>query len=184
MQSRLLCSDLIVVEWQPTNKCEQTASAVINEISARGACLLLDHPIAAETLVRLICGNCRLRGKVSRCEQEEASGYVLYVDFVSGEQWSAERYRPQHLLDPASLPTVGCAGGLCPHTNVCAAAKDASSTEKVRSVAREVAAVCHNLNTGLLTSCFRNLYGPERPDEVLNEFIDAYQQARRSAPVR
>jgi hypothetical protein len=193
MHTRQLCSDLITVEWRAELDAVQRVPAVLKEVSARRACLLLEHPIPAKTLVRLICGTCRLRGEVSYCLLRGQDRYRMAVLFTASETWSPDRCRPEHLVDLRTLPscsqagectasTCDCGGQTCPHANVQRAAGQARSTaESIRAVAREVAKVCRNLDPGLLTDCFRRLFGSSRPEELLAKFIAAYEETRRAA---
>jgi hypothetical protein len=173
MHENWLCSDLVAVEWQATNQEVIRTCAVLDHISPSRACLQLEHSIPATTVVKLLCGNCRLRGKVSYCRFEREIGYLVEVDFIHGERWSMDRYQPPHMLNPKTLPSClpPCAGGACPKVRV-------SRTDGIRQVAREVARVCGNLDADLLTTCFHNLFGESRPRELLQEFIATYREAR------
>ena len=189
MTHNLLCSDLVTVEWQCQQRGVRSVTAVLDDISPDRACLLLEHPLPAKTMVRLNCGDCRLRGNVSYCRFQDRTGFQVGVEFAEGERWSVDRYRPRYLLDPSTLPpcmasecSPTCSGPVaCPHLGVTQALEDAgSTTNRVRKVAHEVARVCRNLDSSLLVTCFRNLYGDSRGEELLHEFITAYR--KRVAP--
>ncbi|MCP5109902.1 MAG: hypothetical protein GY953_03610 [bacterium] len=145
-------------------------AAILDDISERGACLQLEHPIPAQTMVKLICGRSELSGTVRSCRYRHCIGYYIGIAFAKDCSWSKERYRPRHLFDPRSLSEcqpAGCTDALSGHR----------SSEKVRKVAREVARVCRNLDLDLVKTCYRHLYEGHRSDQLLDEFVDAYYEA-------
>jgi hypothetical protein len=97
---RLLCSDLIKIRVEGAPPRELTAN--LEDISASGACLLLEEPLPLEARVCLLCHQCPLRGMVKYCVHNEI-GYFVGVRFQAGEKWSRERYEPKHLLDPTRV---------------------------------------------------------------------------------
>ena len=99
---RLLCADLITVEWDAQNAEGLRLLANLEDISAKGACLELDRPIPPGNMVKVICPDCQFRAKVRHCAFRTL-GYYVGVHFAPGEEWSLEKFSPRHLLDPAEL---------------------------------------------------------------------------------
>jgi hypothetical protein len=101
-EPRLLCSDLVDIEW--TDKTSRTRKCVANleDISLSGACLQLDRPIPLGSPMRITYPKGELIGTVRYCVFREI-GYFLGVEFEDGCRWSQRQFRPQHLLDPRKL---------------------------------------------------------------------------------
>jgi len=99
-ETRLLCSDLIKISVEG----EETREFMVNleDISASGACLQLEEPLARDTSVCLLLGRWRFRAKVKYCIQNKI-GYFAGVQFHARQKWSRERYEPKHLLDPTQV---------------------------------------------------------------------------------
>jgi hypothetical protein len=102
IEPRLLCSDLVDVEW--TDKTERLRRCVANleDISLSGACLQLDRPIPLGSPMRITYPKGELVGIVRYCVFREI-GFFLGVEFEDGCRWTQRRFRPQHLLDPRKL---------------------------------------------------------------------------------
>ena len=98
----MLCADLIGVHWTNQSGESQLALANLEDISNSGACLQLDAPVPAETVVRLEHADVELEGRVRYCVFRE-TGYFLGVQFEPGSRWSKRQFRPKHLLDPRTL---------------------------------------------------------------------------------
>ena len=189
--SRFLCSDLVTIEWRSVEMGRHRSAGVLDDISSRGACLLLEHPIPARTMVHLVCGTCELRGKVRHCRYRTGLGYFVGVQFARETEWTPAKFKPRHLFDPAAAdcsgnpqecpttpPCTGC--HTCPYPSLQGAANSAvDSAGKVRQVAREVARVCRNLDMRLLETCYSNLYGELHGRGLLEEFVDAYHEAHK-----
>jgi PilZ domain len=103
-EPRLLCSDMIRVRLPGRGRRE--ISANLEDISASGACLLLEERLPLDAALVLLCGKSRFRGKVKYCVNHEI-GYFVGVEFEDGQKWSRELYEPQHLLDVALLRQPG-----------------------------------------------------------------------------
>jgi hypothetical protein len=101
-ERRLLCADLVEVEWRDPAGKPHTATAVLEDISRHGACLQTDVPVPVEELVRLKHGSKMLEGKVSYCAYHDI-GYFTGVCFAGKQQWSQRLFRPKHLVDLAKL---------------------------------------------------------------------------------
>lgn len=99
-EPRQLCSDLISVLQDGS---EQTAAAILEDVSPSGACVQLEAPIPVDAKLRLVVSNLDLRGNVRYCRHQKGEGYFVGVEFESGMKWSPNEYRPAHLLDPRKL---------------------------------------------------------------------------------
>jgi hypothetical protein len=102
VETRLLCADLVDVQWKDPAGQVRRSVANLEDISLSGACLQVDRPVPLGTNFRISYPNGKLSGKVKYCVFREI-GYFLGVEFEPGSQWSQRSYRPQHLLDPRRL---------------------------------------------------------------------------------
>ena len=102
VQPRLLCADLVDVRWKDKSGRTRKAIANLEDISAAGACLQLDHAVPLQTLVQMDFPKGQLLGRVRYCVYREF-GYFLGVEFAPGCKWTQRQFRPQHLLDPRRL---------------------------------------------------------------------------------
>ena len=101
-ERRLLCADLVEIEWQSAEgRCCRT-TAILEDISPSGACLQADIPLPVETLIRVRHGRKTLKGTVSYCAYRDI-GYFAGVTFTAKQKWSRRMFRPKHLVDPAKL---------------------------------------------------------------------------------
>jgi hypothetical protein len=103
-EPRMLCADLVDVDWKDKTGRTKKGVANLEDISLSGACLQMDHPIPLHTQVRIRYPKGQLHGKVRYCVYREI-GYFLGVEFEAGCRWSQHNFRPQHLLDPRRLVT-------------------------------------------------------------------------------
>ncbi len=101
-ERRLLCADLVEVEWTDPAGETCTTTAILEDISRTGACLQTDVPIPTEKLIRVKHGRKTLEGMVSYCSYREI-GYFAGVTFTAKQHWSQRVFRPKHLVDPARL---------------------------------------------------------------------------------
>ncbi len=67
LEPRMLCADLIGVHWTDRSGESKLALANLEDISNSGACLQLDAPVPAETVVRLEHADVELEGRVRYC---------------------------------------------------------------------------------------------------------------------
>jgi hypothetical protein len=102
IEPRLLCSDLVDLEWKDKSSHTRRIVANLEDISLSGACLQLDRPVPLNTPVRITYPRGELNGVVRYCVFREI-GYFLGVEFREGCRWSQRQFRPQHLLDPRKL---------------------------------------------------------------------------------
>ncbi|MBI4903807.1 MAG: PilZ domain-containing protein [Acidobacteria bacterium] len=101
-QTRMLCADLVNVQWTENSGKLRRAVANLEDISLSGACLQLDQPIPLNTFIRIAYPKGQLLGTVRYCVYREI-GYFLGVQFKEGSNWSRKLFKPQHLFDPRRL---------------------------------------------------------------------------------
>jgi hypothetical protein len=101
-EARLLCADLVQLEWHDPFGKLRRSDANLEDISASGACLQLEHEIPLFTDIRLLLPKGELKGIVRYCIFRDI-GYFLGVEFAPDTRWSPRMFRPMHLLDPRRL---------------------------------------------------------------------------------
>jgi len=104
-ERRLLCADLVQIEWKDRAGKTRSLTALLEDISRSGACLQLDSPIPVKTLLHVRHGRKTLDGTVNYCTHK-AIGYFVGVTFAEKQRWSQRVFRPKHLVDPAKLDVM------------------------------------------------------------------------------
>lgn len=99
---RMLCADLVKIEWRDKAGGLHSIVANLEDISLSGACLQIEEDIPLQTTVSLVHASGSLQGRVRYCVFKEI-GYFLGVEFEPGHRWSSREFRPMHLLDPRRL---------------------------------------------------------------------------------
>lgn len=97
MEGRLLCADLVRVEWGPRN-----LDGVLEDISHEGACIQVEQPIptGAAISIREIAGHSPVySGCVAYCVLRD-EGYFVGMHFSPVTHWQSAAFEPQHLTDP------------------------------------------------------------------------------------
>ena len=102
IEPRMLCADIVDVQWKDQGGRTRRGVANLEDISLSGACLQVDRPVPLGTSFRISYPSGELMGKVKYCVFREI-GYFLGVEFEPGSRWSQRHFRPQHLLDPRRL---------------------------------------------------------------------------------
>jgi hypothetical protein len=102
IEPRMLCADLVDVQWRDQSGRTRRGVANLEDISLSGACLQVDRPVPLGTGFRISYPNGELMGTVKYCVFREI-GYFLGIEFEPGSRWSQRHFRPQHLLDPRRL---------------------------------------------------------------------------------
>jgi hypothetical protein len=95
---RMLCADMIEVSWKDTTGQCGAATALLEDISASGACLQLETAIPLASEIRWNSPKQEFQGHVRYCVYREI-GYFVGVEFASKVRWSTKKYKPQHLLN-------------------------------------------------------------------------------------
>ena len=102
IEPRLLCADLVDVQWKDQTGRIRRSVANLEDISLSGACLQVERPVALGTPYRITYPKGILSGTVKYCVFREI-GYFLGIEFEPGTRWSRSDFSPQHLLDPRKL---------------------------------------------------------------------------------
>lgn len=104
IEPRMLCADLVDIQWRDQTSRNRRGVANLEDISLSGACLQVERPVPLGSSIRIAYPSGELCGVVKYCVFREI-GYFLGVEFDPGQRWSQRSYRPQHLLDPRRLVT-------------------------------------------------------------------------------
>jgi hypothetical protein len=99
---RMMCADMVEVRWKDRSGKNRDATAVLEDISASGACLQLEMPVPLGVEIRWDTPRQRFQGYVRYCVYREI-GYFAGVEFVASVRWSTRAFRPRHYLDPQTL---------------------------------------------------------------------------------
>ena len=102
IENRMLCADLVDLQWKDKNGRTRRAIANLEDISVSGACLQVERPIPLGTGLRVTYPKGELTCRVKYCVFREI-GYFLGVEFEDGSKWLERDFRPQHMLDPRKL---------------------------------------------------------------------------------
>ncbi len=96
-EDRELCADLVKIRWKPEFGPPCSEWAILEDISASGACLESEQPISPDTVVSLefTGDHCQARVKYCKCER---TNYMLGVQFENGYRWSRRKFKPDHLI--------------------------------------------------------------------------------------
>jgi hypothetical protein len=104
----MMCSQLVGVKWKDTGAHRQAGGvrqeclAVLEDISASGACVQMERPLEIDTSVKVAYGGGHLAGKVRYCVFRSI-GYFVGIEFDPGVRWSHAQFRPTHLVDVKEL---------------------------------------------------------------------------------
>lgn len=97
-ETRMLCADMLEVRWTNPAGRQQCQTALLEDISASGACIQVEAPLPPGVECRLRFRKSALAGVVRYCVYREI-GYFVGVEFGPDSKWSRQSFRPQHLLD-------------------------------------------------------------------------------------
>ena len=98
----MLCADMVEVHWRDRSGHQQGTTAILEDISASGACLQVEEPIPLAVEVRWAQSRQVFQGYARYCVYREI-GYFVGVEFDPSFKWSKKAFKPQHLLDLQSL---------------------------------------------------------------------------------
>src|SRR5262249_2884145 len=101
-ESRMMCAELVDVYWKGKNGRERKSSAILEDISLRGACLQFDAPLPLKTVLRIAHRKGELQGTVCYCVFREI-GYFVGLEFGPETKWVRSQYQPEHMLDLRKL---------------------------------------------------------------------------------
>ena len=94
---RLLCADMVEVSWRNQGRSRR-ATALLEDISASGACLQLETAVPCGVEICWECPSQKFVGRVRYCTYREI-GFFVGVEFEGGTRWSKQVYEPRHFLD-------------------------------------------------------------------------------------
>lgn len=101
---RMLCADMVELSWKEPGGHTARAMALLEDISASGACLQLEAPVPLSVEVHWKSPKQQFTGIVRYCVYREI-GYFIGVEFEQKSKWSRKAFKPQHLLDLKKLIT-------------------------------------------------------------------------------
>ncbi len=104
IEMRMLCADLVDLQWKDKSGRTRRSIANLEDISVSGACLQVERPIPLGTLVKVTYPKGELVCRIKYCVFREI-GYFLGVEFEDGQKWTEREFKPQHMLDPRKLVT-------------------------------------------------------------------------------
>jgi hypothetical protein len=185
-QQWFFCSELVLIQWP--GGVGDAVSAILEEIGPDGAVVQLEAEVAPRTSLTLVCEGTQFDGVVRRCRKEPPLGYFTEIDFAPGQQWSADLFRPSHLLN-VTIPGPRAAGhdfrdfarDQC--WADCMAPADAvpqAAFETIRRVAQNLAVVCGEMDLLEMAQCFSRFFRQEPQGAMFGGFVSAYRNARES----
>src|SRR5580700_2700 len=110
-ESRFLCADLVRVDWiADAEGNSRTVEALLEDISALGACVQVEERIPLGTSVSMSVSSgppgarqdTQLAGDVSYCVYRDY-GYFVGIRFSDETRWSSGIFEPQHMTSLEAL---------------------------------------------------------------------------------
>jgi len=98
----MLCADMVAASWKDKTGRELKATALLEDISACGACLQFESEVPLGVILHWSSPKQEFEGSVRYCVYREI-GYFVGVEFAPKSRWSKKGYKPQHLLDLQKL---------------------------------------------------------------------------------
>ena len=105
-EARMLCAELVDIRWKDKTGRGHKVTAILEDISASGACVQIDGPIPANTVVKILHPKGQLQGTVRYCVYRDI-GYFVGLQFEANSKWSRKDFQPQHMLDMPRLLARG-----------------------------------------------------------------------------
>lgn len=103
-EARMLCAELVKIEWRDKSGRRCVRTAHLEDISLSGACLSLETTVIRDAAVAIRYGDGELKGTIQYCLYRDGS-YFLGIKFTEGCKWSSKHFKPEHMLDPRALVT-------------------------------------------------------------------------------
>jgi hypothetical protein len=97
-ESRLLCAELVRITWKEPAGRGRKGTAILENISASGACLQLEKPVPVNSLIQIRLPKGYLKGSVRYCVYRDI-GYFVGLQFDENCKWSRRMFQPEHMLD-------------------------------------------------------------------------------------
>jgi hypothetical protein len=101
-EMRNMCADMLEVSWRDRLGKTRKTTALLEDISACGACLQFEAEIPLGSEVRWEWPSQSFTGRVRYCTYQEI-GYFVGIQFDSAIRWSEEGYTPRHMLNLGKL---------------------------------------------------------------------------------
>lgn len=98
IENRFACADLVRVEWLENESQVRATEAVLEDISAVGACIEVETQIPLGVAINIMLNNTLLFGRVCYCVFRDY-GYFVGVRFSEHSKWSSGSAEPAHLTD-------------------------------------------------------------------------------------
>ena len=98
LRDRKLCSELVEVSFDDQRGWRVSETGLLEDVAARGLCVSLSIPIPQGWPVRIRGEGFRGEGTVRYCNLGDY-GYLLGLEFASGQEWNPEKWRPKYLLE-------------------------------------------------------------------------------------
>ncbi|MGE5488274.1 MAG: hypothetical protein ACM3ZB_10705 [bacterium] len=102
LEPRLLCADLMQVEWIGESGEAVSACGNLEDISTAGACVQVERAVPVDSEVCLRSKKAEFHGRVRYCVFRD-TGYFVGIQFKPDSRWNRAEFRPKHLLDPRRL---------------------------------------------------------------------------------
>lgn len=96
--NRLLCADMLELEWSAPAGVRHITTALLEDICEIGACLHVEVAVPEKTKVELRYHGVSMPAVVKYCNFREI-GFYVGVEFRDGFVWSPRQFLPDHLLD-------------------------------------------------------------------------------------
>ncbi len=103
---RLLCADMLDIEWTDARGETQKEKALLEDISTLGLCLQTENELPEGDVVLINLNGTRIRAMVRYCCWREI-GFFTGLTFAPGSHWSSANFQPRHLTDPMILSPRG-----------------------------------------------------------------------------
>jgi len=95
---RMLCADLVDLCWRDPAGKKGHVTALLEDISASGACFQLEAPMELGSEVEWRSPKRGFSGVVRYCVYREI-GYFVGIELLQSSKWNRRAFKPQHLLD-------------------------------------------------------------------------------------
>jgi len=105
-ENRLLCADMVNVEWIDGVGRFRKEVALLEDISPLGICLQTENALPESSVVLVNLRGTQTRAMVRYCKWKDI-GYYVGLTFAPGCRWTREKFQPMHLVDPMTLPHRG-----------------------------------------------------------------------------
>ena len=95
-EGRFLCAELVRLDWLAGEDSFRSEQAVLEDISALGACVQTEESVPLGSIVMLTVQDTPFYGHVCYCTWRD-DGYFVGLRFSNDTVWSASVIRPSHL---------------------------------------------------------------------------------------